>query len=1092
MANTVLAILEDAQSKKALGDLTVYMLEKAESGCEPLVLARLMGLSEAVMTEITADLVAEGRLVADEFGCWRIERSPRQHAARKADLLRPCLVGLPPLSSLAAAFQNYLEGRYIDALRLNLNVLKNFVSLEYSLTARRAYDIISRQLLDLRVPLEDRELCSAMLYFGLQIQGEMQHFPWNVRNALTLCYKLRSLAFVLGDRRSLGSLDMVIGSLNLNRHATAKALFYQGVLQRGIAVIRSLGDADILQQSQNIFCFYHFIEGEFAKALNCVYASLYLPEGQRGESFIPSLYCHASLSAVYMGEFDVALNILTMAIKRATKAGCPSDSRNLRGFVAYVQLLQHNDEEALAAIDEILNTHHVSVLTYAELWAARTLAYYHYLQGNILQSYICFKSWQERTSIGGVTHDNYLAAPFVLDMLAAYYLAGFAPPLQHTLEEELKHAKNSPSRLLRATALRISGEVLARETGWGSKGVSQYLGDSLELLRTLSAPLDTAKTLMSLARVHLARGNDVGARVFAAEAWSVHCRYGQPPWSEDLNILVEQDSVVPTAAGLPPARFCINLFQAMRQQYNWESNEDFFHSLICALLATFGMTKGCLYRLDDSWLLASVGMAGSEPLMEHMIKERLDSRRAIFRRLEAIAENAQDETSMAVLLSIDAEDQGSYGVWLSGVPRRQVEMSLSDELFTVLAEFIGAEICVHLRRSAAWNDHVRSVASSTMPRMGEASPILFRTACMRTLVEKVDHIAGKDATVLILGESGVGKELVARRLHELSGRKGEFVAVNLASTPDELFESEFYGHEKGSFTGASYQKRGLFELADKGTLFIDEVGDIPPRLQVKLLRVLQEKSFLRVGGTRLLSSEFRLIVATNRNLEEEVRAGRFREDLYYRLSVVPLHVPPLRERVEDILFLGENFLQFFSGRHQIPVLPFTDIERSMMQSYSWPGNVRELKNYVERRTLMPEQSLLRVRNGTDSPLSSIAQLSLLASGTPTPPVSPVMPSPGVEPLFQNFPSLEELQNAYFEHVFLHKEGMVGGKHGVAATLGISRSTAYAWIEKLGLKERFARRLVERKAMSNPAARRTDAAKGFCATIASTHSPYESA
>jgi two-component system response regulator HydG len=236
-----------------------------------------------------------------------------------------------------------------------------------------------------------------------------------------------------------------------------------------------------------------------------------------------------------------------------------------------------------------------------------------------------------------------------------------------------------------------------------------------------------------------------------------------------------------------------------------------------------------------------------------------------------------------------------------------------------------------------------------------ASPAFRR---MMTLVEQV---AGSSATVLIQGESGTGKELAAHAIHERSTRHtGPFVAVNCAALPETLLESELFGYEKGAFTGAAGRKEGRFELADGGTLFLDEVADLSPVTQPKILRVLQEGEFERLGGTRTIKVDVRIVTATNQDLAQMVRDKRFREDLYYRLNVITINVPPLRERREDIRMLAEHFLRLYAAKNSRALEGFTDEALKRLEGYSWAGNIRELENVVERGVVLARSSLIDV------------------------------------------------------------------------------------------------------------------------------------
>jgi formate hydrogenlyase transcriptional activator len=318
--------------------------------------------------------------------------------------------------------------------------------------------------------------------------------------------------------------------------------------------------------------------------------------------------------------------------------------------------------------------------------------------------------------------------------------------------------------------------------------------------------------------------------------------------------------------------------------------------------------------------------------------------------------------------------------------------------------------------------------------------IVGDSPALRRALKQVETVAPTDSTVLILGETGTGKELVARALHELSPRHGRtFVKLNCAAIPTGLLESELFGHEKGAFTGAISQKVGRFELAHQGTLFLDEVGDIPPELQPKLLRVLQEQEFERLGGTKTIKVDVRLVAATNRDLAAMVADGCFRGDLYYRLNVFPVLLPPLRERREDIPHLIRHFTQRFARRmgRRIEAIPAAVMDA--LAQYSWPGNVREMQNVIERAVILSHGPSLQVPLGDLQPTTS----SPLPSGREGSGVRG--PAPGAEAV--------TLAAAEREHILgaLRETGWVlGGPKGAAARLGMKRSTLYKKMKKLGI------------------------------------------
>jgi transcriptional regulator with GAF, ATPase, and Fis domain len=298
---------------------------------------------------------------------------------------------------------------------------------------------------------------------------------------------------------------------------------------------------------------------------------------------------------------------------------------------------------------------------------------------------------------------------------------------------------------------------------------------------------------------------------------------------------------------------------------------------------------------------------------------------------------------------------------------------------------------------------------------------------------QLEQVAETDSTVLIQGETGTGKELFVRAIHNLSSRKTQpLVKVNCAALPHELVESELFGHERGAFTGATEQRKGRFELADKGTIFLDEVGELPPEAQAKLLRVLQEHEFERVGGTRTIHTDVRVIAATNRNLTAEVDAGKFRSDLFYRLSVFPLTVPPLRQRRSDIPLLVEHFLTRFSRKLGKQFDGIAPNFLSTLMDYSWQGNIRELENVIERAVILSLGPLLEMQGPLDRPTSIIDEN-----------VAQQVPHTG---------TLEEVERAYINKVLVGTSWKIEGPNGAAKILGLNPSTLRGRMRKLNIKK----------------------------------------
>jgi transcriptional regulator with GAF, ATPase, and Fis domain len=323
---------------------------------------------------------------------------------------------------------------------------------------------------------------------------------------------------------------------------------------------------------------------------------------------------------------------------------------------------------------------------------------------------------------------------------------------------------------------------------------------------------------------------------------------------------------------------------------------------------------------------------------------------------------------------------------------------------------------------------VTGPADSTTDRQATASEetLVGESAAWRYVVFRLEQVASTHATVLLLGETGTGKELVARAIHRRSARAtGKFVALNCAALPATLVESELFGRERGAFTGAHSSQGGRFELAHRGTLFLDEVGDLPVELQPKLLRVLQEGQLERLGSTRTVDVDVRVIAATNRDLTEEVRQNRFRDDLYYRLNVFPITLPSLRERREDIPLLAQHLANRFARSMPKPIKPIPESVARALQQYDWPGNIRELENVIQRAIILSSDGVISLN---DISLSS-AKSATVTTGT----------------------TLEEVERLHIQRMLTTTLWRIEGRRGAAELLGLKPSTLRSRLRKLGIR-----------------------------------------
>jgi transcriptional regulator with GAF, ATPase, and Fis domain len=344
-------------------------------------------------------------------------------------------------------------------------------------------------------------------------------------------------------------------------------------------------------------------------------------------------------------------------------------------------------------------------------------------------------------------------------------------------------------------------------------------------------------------------------------------------------------------------------------------------------------------------------------------------------------------------------------------------------------------------RAERERDYLREAVRSALCQ-GE---IVAVSGKMKRVLEQAEQVAQTDSSVLILGESGVGKELVATAIHRMSRRRdGPLVRVNCASVPHELFESEFFGHVRGAFSGAIRDRQGRFLLADGGTLFLDEVGEIPVELQSKLLRVLQERTFEPVGDDRTRTVNVRVIAATNRDLQQEVDWGRFRRDLYYRLSVLPIELPPLRERREDILPMARAFLKATADRLHMPEPSLDPAAEATLLSYDFPGNARELQNVIERAVVLAPTARGSLKFDLTKTAPSLAS-------APTPPAPALPPDPLQHSEVLPIAVLRELERRNILNALSQCDFRIAGDQGAARMLGMSASTLTYHVKRLGIR-----------------------------------------
>ena len=476
------------------------------------------------------------------------------------------------------------------------------------------------------------------------------------------------------------------------------------------------------------------------------------------------------------------------------------------------------------------------------------------------------------------------------------------------------------------------------------------------------------------------------------------------------------------------------------------SQEDIWRSLLAALNRFFGAERGGLIWSESNnkhmSLKAGINFNERDLLSEVFVyskkyieKSLRENRPLVVKTRVGKDENGVGGQRGLLCLPVSLGGSTRYVFYLDNSYMVDCFDGWTPQQLGLFVEYI-SNLIERLQNYQRFLDQTKiDVRDNTIEALQSSNPsIVHQSSKMARILKQAERVASSDGTVLIQGETGVGKELLARHVHDNSPRRsGPFVPIDATTITENLFESELFGHEKGAFTGADKRKIGRIELADHGTLFIDEIGELPGTLQVKFLRVLEEKKFVRVGGHTQILSDFRLVVATNRNLAEQISKGRFRKDLYFRLYVVEFVLPPLRERPDDILPLARHFLSYFAKKHARPQLKLSCGDEARLIDYHWPGNVRELRNVIERAVIISTGDLIEL----DLPDS----------------IQKFQPHP-----FEDLQTLDEIQRRYIGYVLRKTGGQIGGVKGAAGILGLKRSSVYTRMKQLNIDKKSAMRI----------------------------------
>lgn len=835
----------------------------------------------------------------------------------------------------------------------------------------------------------------------------------------------------IGDQRSHALVNLHLGRLYYFSNRRDEALV---ALSMGFEKIHELGDDDILGQSAVFLGLLYFAKGLHKKAIeHFEKAEQAVETAKWGILTHPTAPFMTGYCAVYLGQFHRAIGNLDYQWRLARDRSDMALASTIRATLGTVLILLRKKKEGLTCLEQALKEAKGCGNALGVYFARGGLSLHHFLEGQLEEAYQISRRASQESAQAGIIRQY--ASPWILEMQYEFHRLGFQAPSHIHIPDEIERLLNGVNVHLRGVSFRLRARDKSLR-GEKTEAINSDLDQSLRCLEQSGDPVELSKTILEKARIALRSGNRQEARQLARDARRLLGGYTEEFFPDEFLYLFEkQESLLDT--DYQHKEYMQHYLEMIESLYPIETKQEILTRVLSQTNRMFGAERSALFWFPSGAytsrpeLRAACNLSKTEIATETfktslaMVRKTLQTNQPQIGR--PYENNRQSGyPGLRSVLCVPVEVRGVvHGV-----------MYFDNSYLTDAFDFLDPEIMrdivrhtnlvVERRFHHLQIEEERNILISmkSLDDKRDRRDIIAKSEKMTRALRLADQVAATESTVLIMGETGTGKELLANRVHMKSRRAQKpFIIVDATTIPENLLESELFGHERGAFTGADRRKLGQIEMAHEGTLFLDEVGELTLSSQVKLLRAIQEKEFNRVGGTRLIRSNFRLITATNRNLEQEVAKKRFREDLYYRLNVIPIHLPPLRERRKDITLLADHFIRHYANKYNQHGLELTTTHRTMLRRYSWPGNVRELQNIIERAVL----------------LSTANQLEFTLPGN-------IQKDPRNP--FEDLPSLEDLQRKYIDFVIRKTNGKIGGSGGAAEILGMNRSSVYSRMRQL--------------------------------------------
>lgn len=756
---------------------------------------------------------------------------------------------------------------------------------------------------------------------------------------------------------------------------------YQGALrhfEHGWSMARGIEDPSLLRPVQSFVPHFFYWQGRFGEAVRIYEKSV--PDVEKYPLGRFSLLTAITVGVCYahIGQVTQGLGMVDGIRTHCMEKGDRFLAAHAGNAIGAIMLEVHRIDDAIyyleCSLKEASQAHNDWILFVGRLM----LAFAHYLKEEKDRSVVYLRDFLRQGSQVQVTVQPY---PYLMEICWAMEEGRYPRVEDLCLQRELMRVVRGKNVFMKGVAHRYLA-LQKRRDGQPAGRILASLRTSLNCLEESGHQVEAARTRLEMARQYLLLGDEEKAKEAGHVAVEVLASFNEVLVPDDLRSLSKEP-----ASGENLLREILKLGQEMVTIRN---HRDLVQHIISTVNRITGAERGAIFLIQKGENPSPrLAVRATKNLTSAQIED--PSFRSSIEMIEEVARTAKGRILV----------MGSGGDWRGPDPdvirsRICVPMTLDDEVVGVLyhdnrllrsafkesdlelLSYFAAQAAIALdvvgayeeisRLNRRLNEEKRYYEEQHLQGL-HFEEIIGTSPPMRRVLALIEQVAGTDTTVLISGETGVGKELVARAIHRHSHRCDKpFIRVHCSALPESLIPSELFGHEKGAFTGAVGRRIGRFELADGGTLFLDEIGDLPLEIQVRLLRVLQTKEFERVGGMDTLRSDFRLVAATNRDLETEVKAGRFRSDLFYRLNVFPIYVPPLRERREDIPLLAEHFLRIHGMKTGKAFEAMPEEEMGKLMQYDWPGNVRELENVIERGVILSRGPYFRVPElGTGHP-----------------------------------------------------------------------------------------------------------------------------